>query len=531
MADNYVPNVDPEIRRAASAEYLRDALRPSPVAAPSNKRTIAVAEIAAEPIPLRRISPPASPFPMQALGDTLGGAARGIVDRVQCADAVAASSILAAASLAAQAHADVVIPATGAARPLSLFLVTVAATGDRKSSADGEASTPMRKRETQLRESHREALPDYRRAKRAYDAALAKAEKGAGDRSEIEAALKAVGDEPHPPLAPILTTDEPTIEGLAKLFENGQPSLGLFSDEGGAFLGGHALASENRLRTMAALSSLWDGAPIRRIRAGDGASVLPGRRLALHLMLQPQASAGLLSDPMAADQGLLSRVLVCAPASRAGERLQKPLAASTEPALRRYVARILELLEKPYPLMDGTRNALEPRRLPFDAGAAAAWGRLADEIERKLAPGGDFEPIRGLANKLAEHAARIGGVLSLADNPDASVIDAKTLGRAAQIADFYASEALRLFEAGAVSPEIQQAEKLLEWLQTGWAEPTIALAPIYQLGPNSIREAAPAKRAIAILEQHGWLTRLEGSGHRVAGNRVRDAWRIYGRGV
>jgi hypothetical protein len=478
------------------------------------------------PRPLRREIPPAEPFPIDALGDVLGDAARAIGDKIQCPDALACSSILAAASLAAQSQADVVIPATGAARPLSLYIVSVAATGDRKSAADHEAGWPIRRREQSLHEQYEADIVDYRRAKRAYDAALSRAEKTKGDRYEIKAAIEAVGDEPAAPLLPILTSDEPTLEGLTKLFERGQPSLGLFSDEGGTFLGGHALAQENRLRTMAALSSIWDGSPIRRIRAGDGASILPGRRLALHLMLQPVASAGLLADPMAADQGLLSRVLVCAPASIAGTRFQKPLAESTDSALRRYGARLLDLLEKPAPLIAGSRNALAPRALPFDAVASVAWRRLADEIERKLAGGGTYEPIRGLGNKLAEHVARLAGVLTIIDNADVRSIGADALGRAAMIGDYYASEALRLFEAGQVAPEVRAAEKLLDWLMSSWGEPNIGLVAIYQKGPNSIRDAGAAKRAVGILESHNWLTRLEGNGHQVGGKPVKEAWRI-----
>ncbi len=277
---------------------------------------------------------------------------------------------------------------------------------------------------------------------------------------------------------------------------------------------------------MAALSSAWDGSPLRRIRAGDGASILLGRRLAFNLMLQPATSAGLLADPMAADQGLLSRVLVCGPASTAGTRFQKPLAGSTEPALRRYGARLLDILEKPAPLLPGSRNALDPRRLAFDATAASAWGRLADEIERKLATCGAYEPIRGFANKLAEHVARIAGVLTIIDDIDARTIGADALGRAAAIGDYYASEALRLFEAGHVAREVREAEKLLDWLMTSWAEPKIGLVAIYQKGPNSIRDAAAAKRAVGVLESHDWLTRLEGGGHRVAGRPVKEAWRV-----
>ena len=110
-----------------------------------------------EPLPLRRALPPAEPFPLSALGPLLEGAARAIMDRVQCPDAIAAQSVLGAASLAAQAHADVIIPATGHARPLSLFLVTVAASGERKSAADREALGPIYDRERELRDQYAHA--------------------------------------------------------------------------------------------------------------------------------------------------------------------------------------------------------------------------------------------------------------------------------------------------------------------------------------------------------------------------------------
>ena len=50
-----------------------------------------------EPQPLRRELPPAEPYPIGALGDVLGPMARGILDTVQCPDAVAGQSVLAAA--------------------------------------------------------------------------------------------------------------------------------------------------------------------------------------------------------------------------------------------------------------------------------------------------------------------------------------------------------------------------------------------------------------------------------------------------
>jgi hypothetical protein len=479
------------------------------------------------PRPLRRELSPAKPFPIDALGLVLGAATRAIIDKVQCPDAIAACSVLAAGSLAVQAHADVVLP-TGRARPLSLYIYTVAASGDRKSAADHEALSPIRAREEALRAEYEAELPEYVRAKRAFDVATARAGKTKGGRQEIEAALLAVGDEPLPPLMPMLTCGEPTLEGLHKLYPIGQPAMGLFCDEGGSFIGGHAMGNNNRLRTFAEFSSLWDGARIKRVRAGDGASVLPGRRLALHLMAQPDAAARMLSDPVLVDQGFSSRLLVCAPASTAGTRFQRGLKPETEPALRRYDARVLAILETPPVLMAGTRNALEPRRLELDKAATAVWLAYADRVEKRLAPGGPLEQNRGLANKLPEHAARIAGVLAYIDNPQCVSISRDTLLRAIKIADFFATEARRLFEAGSCSPELRQAEKLLDWLKT-WNEPLISLRAICRFGPNSIRDAKTAKAAVAILEDHGWLQKHAKRDPVVDGQPVREAWRIVGK--
>ena len=112
------------------------------------------------PRPLRRELSPAKPFPIDALGQVLGAATRAIIDKVQCGDAIAACSVLAAASLVVQAHADVVQPATGRARPLSLYIYTVAASGDRKSAADHEALSPIRAREQALGAQYKAELPD-----------------------------------------------------------------------------------------------------------------------------------------------------------------------------------------------------------------------------------------------------------------------------------------------------------------------------------------------------------------------------------
>src|SRR3954453_13276654 len=104
-------------------------------------------------LPLFPTSPAAQSYPADALGPMLSRAALAIARKVQVPEAIAAQSVLAAAALAAQAHADVVLP-YGQARPLSLYVVTVAASGDRKSTADNEALWPVRKHEKALKDAH-----------------------------------------------------------------------------------------------------------------------------------------------------------------------------------------------------------------------------------------------------------------------------------------------------------------------------------------------------------------------------------------
>ena len=88
---------------------------------------------------------------------------------------------------------------------------------------------------------------------------------------------------------------DPTYEGLVKAFIKGHPSVLILSDEAGVILGGYTFNKDNRIKTAAGLSKVWDGSPINRTRGGDGTQTLRGRRSALHLMVQPIVVEPLLS--------------------------------------------------------------------------------------------------------------------------------------------------------------------------------------------------------------------------------------------
>ena len=467
---------------------LEPALRgPLELASPSQQS--GASPISAEkPLPLYPPLPKSEPYPIEALGPVLSEAAAAICRKVQVPEAIAAQSVLAAAALAAQAHADVALP-YGQTRPLSLYFVTVAGSGDRKSTADNEALWPIRKYEKALREEYDREYQTWSIAHAAWSAEKRKIERsGKLDLEGRKAALRILGPEPVGPLHPLLTAPDPTVEGLAKAWVSAPASLGVFTAEGGQFIGGHGMSLDNRLKTAATFSHIWDGQPIKRVRAMDGVTILDGRRLSMHLMVQPDAAAQFLADPVLRNQGLLSKFLVSAPGSIAGTRLFRETAPEDDQSIRAYGARLLSILESPWPLVEGRLNELEPRLLEIDEASKAAWREFHDHVESQCGRDSDLSGIQDFAAKAAEHAARIAGVLTIIADINATTIDIQEMAAAVTLVDWYVNEALRLHQACTDGPPSAQ----------GTEPPGLAAGPIRTdlrtAGHSSLRSRAGSQQ-------------------------------------
>ena len=458
--------------------------------------------------------------------------------------AIAGQSALAVASFAVQAHADVET-LEGRAKPCSLYCLTVARLGERKSTVDGLFVAGFREHERNAARAHRDDAAAYADAlaiwKGERERILGGAKNGTGERrAAARADLDALGAEPRAPLAPNLTATEPTFEGLVKLYIAGQPALGLFSDEGAQFLGGHAMNADNRLKTIAGLSGLWDGAPINRTRGDDGTVTLFGRRLASHLMVQPVAARPLLADPVAMrGQGFLARFLLAEPPSAIGTRFLAGAAPEPAPALAAYVARLRAVLAFERPMAADDPQELRPRTLTLSDEARGHLVDFHNAVERAQVPGSDLAHVTPFASKAAEQAARIAGVLTLWGDLDAPEVTAATMIDAIELAQFYLGEARRLAEAAVVSGPTERAEALRAWIAERWPEraraqgrdpATILPADVMQFGPNALREGKEARAALGILADHGWLHALP-KGAEVDGASRRLAYAIVGEGA
>ncbi len=393
-----------------------------------------------EPRPLTQEIPDAEEFPIDALGPVLGPAAAAICGLAQAPAAIGGQSVLGTAALVVQAHADIELP-HGQRRPTSLSLAIIADSGDRKTTCDRYAMEPVADFEKQLLAEYKDEFKAHLIERAIWEKERAQILKSGDDK---RTRLAELGDEPEPPLKPMMTCSEPTYEGLVKLLSEGRGTSGVFSSEGGQFIGGFAMSTDNRLKTCAGLSNLWDGVPISRVRGADGSSLLLGRRVSMYLQMQPMVASGLFGDPLLDDQGILSRFLANRPTSLAGTRMWREPTAEQIENLGKYKRRVRQILDVQLPLADGERNTLNPRVLKLSSGAKRLWISFHDKIESQLAPGGPLEGTRPLANKIAEHAARLAAVVTLFADLQASEVDEEAMANGIELAQFYLKEGLRI---------------------------------------------------------------------------------------
>ena len=382
----------------------------------------------------------AAPFPKNTLPPLFRAAADSIHAITQAPYSIGVQSLLAVASLVAQAFVNVQLP-FGAIKPASLFLVTIAASGERKTACDELAMEAIRKREEELCQDYRNLLPLHNFEMEEFNRHQKALKQAATDRQERRTFSKE-DKEPEKPLEPIITAEEPTIEAVSKLLVTAQPSLGLFSSEGGQFLGGYSMSKENRMRTIAGFSKLWDGSPTKRIRSGDGNTLLDGKRFSLHLMIQPGAvTENLLRDGLSQEQGFLARCLITQPESTMGQRLYRDVTESDNAGITAFTQKILELLRQKPPLKLNTRNELEPNSIPLNNAAKASFQNFHDEIEQQIGEGGLYHPISGFANKLPEMACRLALILAFIENPELEALSDEHLSWGIDLARYYLSEA------------------------------------------------------------------------------------------
>ena len=461
-----------------------------------------------EPQPLAAKVEP-EPYPLDALPDTIRAAVQEVRGFVKCPLPLVASSALSALSLAIQAHADVRRDEILSA-PVSLFLLTIADSGERKSQADKMFIKPILDYQDAQAEEAKPAWKDYKAAFEAWEAKrggikdkIRQLAKGNKPTTGEETNLRDLEqDKPEPPRVPKLVREDATPEGLAKKLQQEWPSAGVISNEAGIVFGAHGMNNESVVRNLALLNKLWDGGRHHSDRADDARDRdVRGARLTMGLMIQELTLRAFFdqSKGLARGTGFLARFLVAWPDSTMGTRFYAdPVAGS--PALSAFNRRIAELLKQRAPIDDN--GALTPPVMSLTPEAKAAWIAFHDAIEAELRSGGELYDVRDVASKSADNAARLAALFQVFDGAGGA-IGADAFEGASRIVAWHLNEARRFFGELALPPELVGVARLDAWLIAYCKRKHTHLVPIAKLqqgGPGGLRSKAAIETAMRELE-------------------------------
>jgi hypothetical protein len=477
------------------------------------------------PEPLYRPPSPAERYSVEALGPTLGQMATALQEATGAPLPLCGSSTLATAACSVQPHGDVVVD--GRISPLSLFIGSVAESGERKTTIDrgaGRAHASYQKEQWDV----------YAKAKVSHDirSAVYRAERDAilrkkgptAEEKQIALGLLVV---PEPLRRPCMLIENTTIEALLKHLREDLPSIGVFSSEGGMFLGGYSMQKEQLTHTIATLSRLWDGDAVARHTVGDFDDAIPmyGRRMSAHFMIQPDIATKLLGDKEIQSQGLLSRFIISWPDSTIGTRLERGRERLDENQhARDYWNSMKSIISAKLPMKDIVSGELTPRQLRLSSKAYGIWKAFEEGVERRMAVGKDLEHLRAFCNKAGENCARIAGLLTLVKNLTAHGIAAPEMDAATQLMTFHVNEIVRSFCQGTIGPDLKEAEVVFKWIKSKELR-YVYPEQVYRFGPSGFRTKKKAVDALTALEQHSHLVKLAGP-KKLDEKMRRDVWQV-----
>ena len=467
---------------------------------------VAVADAAsgwAEPQPLTMTIDP-QPYPIDALPDGIRAAVEEVAKFVQAPIPMIASSALAALSVAAQAHVDVA-RSERLQGPTGLFLLTIADSGERKSSCDGHFTKAIDRYELEQAKLAKPILKNYEAELQVWKAKnegikdkirqLAKT----GNSIDLQSSMLREHEHemPEKPMIPRLLYADATPESLAYNLATKWPAAGILSAEGGIVLGSSGMGKESIMRNLALFNQLWDGRSLTIDRKSTESFSVKGARLTIALQVQESTLKSFFSSSggLARGTGFLARFLISQPTSTQGSRMFTE-APSPCVHLDKFNERISEILSRPPRFDDGL---LSPTLVKLNAQAKAAWIVFHDSIERELKVGGELQDVRDVASKIADNAARIAALMQIFEgNIDDGVGEGAFEG-ASRIAAWHLHESLRFFGGVAQPEEMADAARLDKWIlayckREGVSQ--VSTKKVQQFGPGGLRDRTSIESAV-----------------------------------
>lgn len=412
------------------------------------------------------------------------------------------ASVLAALSLSFQGAIDV--SWLGRFRsPVSLSLITLGESGERKTTVDKLIMAPLNSLDRYFSHKYAKQMSEYEMVleifnieKGALHSQLRRQTQQNKDTSDIRVSLsELMSRRPIPPVRKQMIFSDITPAKFKYNLSSDRSCMGLISDEADVVFSGYAM------RELSLLNKVWDGASFTVERRNSPSLQINNARLTISLMVQPERFSHYMKRYGEATRGsgFLARSMICYPTSTQGDRLLKGPVISSE-HIPVFHNRLRYLLKK-YIVHSNKVICLR-----FSPEAETAWIEYFNYVESKIKPHHAIFNIKDSASKMMENVARTAALLHFFEY-EGTEIGADTIHSAMKINRWYINQHIDLFvPSDPVSVMQSDSEELFEWVKAHCGKnhtPFIRKNIILQYGPNRFRKRILLDELLMILLTNG----------------------------
>lgn len=413
---------------------------------------------------------------------------------------------LGALSAACQNHILVQPPTNQEPYPVSLYLLTIAESGTRKTTVEGIFFSGLRRLDKKLAEEYKEGKKSYQAALRiwsnkmkGHERELTKLSVQGESTDSIEAAILGLErNRPEDPIDPRFIYEDITRQALLRKMQQGIQSALLLSSEADTLLNGIAFQES----TM--MNSLWTGSPVKLHRSTQEDVAIDDGRMTMALQIQPSGLEKFVSKRGKDNKGsgLLARFLtIRIPKNEEAREIKEKTDTYNIDIFNDRVEKIAE---------QGVRflieNKKERRILFFSREASIKWIELYKEIEENIINDPMSSSIHEFFSKKMENISRISALIHMCNNSDEydNEIKLHELKYATALCESYTSTYLSEF---LVYPDLlKKAIKLYDKLHDTYHHtPTLINDnDIYRTG--ILRNKDEKYKVYNVLQRYGALT-------------------------
>lgn len=447
-------------------------------------------------------------FPLYKLPRRLQQAVMALYYKVKAPIPICVISILSAASIACSAGHRVT-RFNDLSSNLALFLLAIAASGERKSTCDGLATHALKEVEAMLHEAfakdmvaYNAALAKWKALRSGVTVALKRAAASGNCTQNLEERLaNIIANAPVKPVFRSILLHDATPEAIIEHLVNNAFS-GLFSNDA------CAIFSARTMNNLGILNIAWDAGTIRVNRKGQPPLIVDAPTLTTSLMVQQEVLQAFFKTKgkLARTNGFLPRFFVCQPISTQGQRFETLSDFDCSAYLDEFHEWAKNLLLTAIDESDHVRH--KKKQLEFTSAAKERCRDYHNFIEENLQPIGQLADVRDAASKIGDNMARLAAIFHLASDNDGD-ITVETTDAAIEVSGYFLTEFKRLFGQAPPVPA-WQTDAMNLWnsiLRTMGRlnSNRIRKNKVRQCAPPSLRDKTLCNSALSTLVSWGWV--------------------------